>query len=116
MKARVTLVRSEAFASGWQAAVRDVTTGRTRTLRVVRVGLVEGVHLGAGTYTVVWTYRPVSVTAGLLCTLVAVALLAVAGVTWLGSRRRLRPTPSSSVNPPATRRGSPARSRATTRV
>jgi hypothetical protein len=83
-----TLVRSEAFALGWTATARDTTTGRTRPLPVVRIGLIEGVRLPAGSYTVMWTYRPSSVRFGMLGTLAGGVVVAVAGVSWLGSRRQ----------------------------
>jgi hypothetical protein len=86
----VTLVRSVAFAAGWRAVVRDKASGRTRQAPVIRVGQVAGVRLSAGSYTVTWTYGPGSVTAGLLATGAGTMVVAGAGVSWLGRRRRRR--------------------------
>jgi hypothetical protein len=83
-----TLVRSEAFSSGWQARVRDVATRRTVTVPVLRIGLIEGVRLDPGVYTVTWTYQPASVTDGLVGTSAGSLVAAAAAVTWLWRRRR----------------------------
>ncbi len=82
------LVRSEAFSVGWRADVHDTVTGRSLTLPVARIGLVEKVHLPPGRYTVTWVYDPASVTAGLLVTAAGTLVVAVAGVSWLYRRRR----------------------------
>jgi hypothetical protein len=83
-----TLVRSEAFSVGWQARVLDTTTGRAVTLPVIRIGLVQGVRLSPGHYTVTWAYRPTSVTVGFFCTLAGTLVVVAAGVLWLWRRRR----------------------------
>ena len=85
-----TLVRSQSFSVGWRADVRDMSTGRATVKPVVRIGLVEGVRLPAGSYTVTWTYRPTSVMAGLLGSLAGTIVVGAAGVSWLWGRRRLR--------------------------
>jgi hypothetical protein len=84
-----TLVRSEAFSVGWQARVLDTTTERAVTLPVIRVGLVQGVRLAPGHYTVTWAYRPTSVTVGFFCTLAGTFVVVGAGVLWLWRRRRI---------------------------
>jgi hypothetical protein len=84
-----TLVRSEAFSVGWQARVLDITTERAVTLPVIRVGLIQGVQLAPGHYTVTWAYRPMSVTVGFFCTLAGTILVVGAGALWFGRRRRV---------------------------
>ncbi len=86
----VTLVRSEAFASGWHARVRDTTTGRTRSVPVVRIGLIEGVRVPAGASTVTWTYWPAPVPDGLLGSLAGAIVVVSAALSWFGARRRRR--------------------------
>jgi hypothetical protein len=105
-----TLVRSEAYDTGWQAQVRDTVTGRTRTLPVIRLGLIQGVRLPAGSYTVTWTYRPTSVTAGLLGTGAGAVAVIAAGASWCWRRRRDR------LSAPARRRATCANSRGATRA
>jgi hypothetical protein len=102
----VTLVRSEAFADGWQASARDAGTGRTQALEVIRLGLVEAVRLPAGRSTVTWTYRPRSAAAGAVGSLAGGLVVVAAGGSWLWRRRTTR----------ARRRGAGASSRATTRA
>jgi hypothetical protein len=103
-----TLVRSQTYSTGWQAIVQDIGTGRTTDSPVVRVGLVQGVRLGAGRYTVTWSYRPKAVTAGLLGTLAGTLVVAAAGVSWLWRRRRGRR--AADVTSTATPRAAPASS------
>jgi hypothetical protein len=109
-----TLVRSETFDPGWRATARSAVTGRARALPVVRVGLVEGIHLTPGTYTVTWTYRPASVTAGLVATAVGGVVVAAAAVSWLWAPRRRRRR-GAALSRPARRRGATASSPAAIR-
>ena len=89
-----TLVRSEAYATGWTAAARDTTTGRTRPLDVVRIGLIEGVRIPAGSYTVTWTYQPASAGDGLIGSLAGAVVVLAAAASWgWGRRRRRQPAP-----------------------
>ena len=109
-----TLVRSETFDAGWQATARSALTGQARSLPVVRVGLVQGIHLSPGTYTVTWTYQPGSVKAGLVASAVGAVAVAGAGLSWLRSARRRRRR-GPALSRPARRRGATASSRAATR-
>jgi hypothetical protein len=113
-----TLVRSEAFSTGWQASARDMTSGRTMTVPVRRLGLIEAVRLSPGTYTVTWTYRPQSVTAGLLASLAGILVIAAAAGSWWWRRRPRgrHDTPESTVSPEATPHESTANSEAVIRV
>jgi hypothetical protein len=102
-----TLVRSEAYDAGWRVSVRNTNSGRTRSLHVIRLGLVEGVRLPAGSYAVTWTYRPDSVTAGLYGSLAGAVVVITAGSSWWWARRRRRtrvpvPASTSSVRTTAT--------------
>jgi hypothetical protein len=114
------LVRSEAFSVGWRADVRDTVTGRSLTLPVTRIGLVQKVRLPPGRYTVTWTYGPASVTAGLLFTSAGTLVVAVAAVSWLYRRRRQqrprrgRGPASREFSPGARSRGGAANSRTAT--
>lgn len=88
------LVRSEQFATGWQATVTPVAgasmrpTGPTRSARVRRAGLVEAVRVPAGTSEVRFVYRPHRVTEGLTATGLGVLALVLLG-RWPAMRRRL---------------------------
>jgi hypothetical protein len=112
----VTLVRSEAYSAGWRADVRDTATGRHATVAVVRVGLVQGIRLAPGTYTVTWSYQPTSVTVGLLGSAAGALVVVGAGTSWFWRRRSQRRRPSSPVRVTATPRAPTASSGAATRA
>ncbi len=94
-----TLVRSEQFATGWQATVTAVSrpgatgrtgTGRTgpgRAARVQPAGLLQAVAVPAGTSLVHFTYRPHRVLEGMAVSGAGVVSLVVLG-RWPGRRRR----------------------------
>ncbi len=88
-----TLVRSESYASGWQATIDPApgTTGPSTSAAVVRRGLVQAVAVPAGTHVVTFRYRPHRVVEGLALSgagvLVALAL-ALSGRRGAGLRRR----------------------------
>jgi hypothetical protein len=85
------LVRSVAFEQGSTASLTPVGGGRTRSLVVKRLGLIEAVEIPAGRYQVTWGYAPRSVVIGALLSLgsvVAVALLAA--LVAVDRRRRRR--------------------------
>jgi hypothetical protein len=104
-----TLVRSEQYSGGWQATVSTDEPGGGHTTRHPTVrphGLIQAVHVPAGTSLVHFTYRPRRVLEGLLISVGgAVALLALA--TWPRTRRRLvarrarRQRAASSAPPPS---------------
>jgi hypothetical protein len=88
------LLRSEQFATGWQATVTTVTAPRgvaqSRTaVGVRRQGLIQAVEVPAGTSLVHFTYRPHRVLEGFVASALGVIAL-VALVAWPASRRRRR--------------------------
>jgi hypothetical protein len=82
----VTVVRSEAYAAGWHVEAVPVGGGPTRSLSVYPVGLVQGVRVPAGRWTLTFLYRPAGLDLGLAGTLAG--LLALVGSAALAGRRR----------------------------
>jgi hypothetical protein len=93
-----TVVRSEAYLSGWSVRAVPVGGGRARTLPVFAVGLVQGVRVPPGRWTLTFTYWPSGLTlGGIASALGVVAVLAVTGVRLASRRRRCRP-PAAGVD------------------
>jgi hypothetical protein len=90
---RATLVRSEQFATGWQATVMtSAVPGGAETrhaARVQRDGLIQSVEVPAGTSLVHFTYRPHRVLEGFVASAVGFIVL-VGLVAWPVFRRRRR--------------------------
>lgn len=88
------VVRSEAYLAGWKVEATPLSGGPTRTLPVVKVGLIQGVRVPAGRFRLTFVYWPSGLTSGGVATALAVvALLVVAG--WrLRARRRSRAVPA----------------------
>ncbi len=84
----VTVVRSEAYMPGWHVNAVPVAGGATRRLSVHAVGLVQGVDVPAGRWTLTFVYRPPGLTAGLVGSAAAVVAFAGAGIVWVVRRRR----------------------------
>jgi hypothetical protein len=88
-----TLVRSEQFATGWQATVVSTPTHGGPTSRhavpVRRQGLIQAVSVPAGTSLVHFTYRPHRVLEGFFVSALGFMAL-VALVAWPAFRRRRR--------------------------
>jgi hypothetical protein len=82
-----TVVRSEAYLSGWKVLAQPVGGGPTRTLAVFAVGLVQGVRVPPGRWTLTFAYRPSGLTSGGILSGLGVAGLVV--VTGVRLRRRL---------------------------
>ncbi|HUI02626.1 MAG TPA: hypothetical protein VLZ77_03720 [Acidimicrobiales bacterium] len=96
--APATLVRSEQYASGWQATIATTAPagGRDTVVHgtVRRQGLVQAVSVPAGTSLVHFTFRPHRVLEGF--GLSVLGALAVAGlVAWPRLRRRRRAAPAT---------------------
>ena len=88
-QAAATVVRSEAYLSGWKVLAKPVGGGPTRTLAVFAVGLVQGVRVPPGRWTLTFAYRPSGLTSGGILSAAGVAALVV--VTGVRLRRRLSP-------------------------
>ena len=90
-----TLVLADAYYPGWQAEM----DGRPATISPVDIAL-RGVVVPAGTHTVTMTYRPQSVTIGVLGVPTGIILFVIGA--WLipsVDRRRHAPPPSPSLMP-----------------
>lgn len=110
---RAVLVRSEADASGWRAWVRGPGNSSGHWQPVIRVGLVQGVVLPAGTWTVRYSYRPGIVVAAGGATLLGFAVVLSAGLLGVRVRRGRRDhespaTPQSSPPASSSVHGSPS--------
>ena len=87
-----TLVRSEQFATGWQATVTTVPSvgrGVRRATPVHQHGLIQAVAVPAGTSLVHFTYRPHRVLEGFVASAAGFIVL-VGLVAWPVVRRRRR--------------------------
>ncbi len=88
-----TLVRSEQYATGWQATI--TTSARVgakpvhHAAEVQRHGLIEAVAVPAGTSLVHFTYRPHRVLEGFVISAAGFVAL-IAFVVWPVARRRYR--------------------------
>ncbi|HEX3948065.1 MAG TPA: hypothetical protein VHW47_10180 [Acidimicrobiales bacterium] len=106
--AAVTVVRSQAYMPGWHVRAVPAGDGPARELPVVRVGLVQGVRVPAGRWTLTFLYRPPGLTAGLVASAAAlIAFLAAAVVALVRHRRRPGrgpATPPRTAAPPTTPR------------
>ena len=88
------LMRSQQFATGWQATVTTVSArpgvAQSRTgVGVRRQGLIQAVEVPAGTSLVHFTYRPHRVLEGFVASALGVVAL-IALVAWPAFRRRRR--------------------------
>ena len=87
------LVRSESNLPGWRATATPTAGGATRTLPIRAVGLIQGVRLPAGSWTVTFTYRAPGLDLGLAGSIVGIgAALIVVGIRF--ARRRAAASPS----------------------
>jgi hypothetical protein len=92
----VDVIRSEAAIPGWTATWHP-DAGPAVTLRVRRVGLVQGVEVPAGHGVLTWTYRAPGWTVGWVLSACALAALAVL-IVWALATRRTR-SPESVPRP-----------------
>ena len=87
------MVRSESNLPGWQAKAAPTNGGPSRPLPIRAVGLIQGVRVPAGSWTVTFTYRAPGLDLGLAGSAVGIgAVLMVVGVRAAG-RRRVRRSP-----------------------
>jgi hypothetical protein len=84
----VTVVRSETYMPGWHVEAVPAAGGAARRLSVHAVGLVQGVDVPVGRWTLTFVYRPPGLTAGLVGSAAAIVALAGTGVVWMLRRRR----------------------------
>ncbi len=88
-----TLVRSEQYATGWQATVTTSARAGAKPVRhaaeVQRHGLIEAVTVPVGTSLVHFTYRPHRVLEGFVISALGFVAL-IAFVVWPVARRRYR--------------------------
>jgi len=89
----VLVVRSEAYAAGWRVEAVPAAGGAPRNLAVVPVGLVQGVRVPPGTWTLTFLYRPGGLDAGLAASSAGLVALVGAGGVALARRRRSRRGP-----------------------
>ena len=101
--APLVLVRSVAWDNGWKASV-SVNGGGSTSAPMSAYGLVQQVHLPAGSDVVTFRYRPAHfVVAGILsvgAVVFLVVLAVVAVVAVVRARRRGGRSPSPSSSPP----------------
>jgi hypothetical protein len=84
------MVRSESNLPGWHATAVPTSGGASRSLPIRAVGLVQGVQLPAGSWTVTFRYHAPGLDLGLAGSAVGIgAVLVVIGVR-AGRRRRVR--------------------------
>lgn len=78
----VTVVRSEAYLTGWSVRAVPAGGGPARTLPVVRRGLVQAVRVPAGRWTLTFAYHPPGLDAGLAGTAAGLAGMVALAVAW----------------------------------
>ncbi|HEY6427601.1 MAG TPA: hypothetical protein VIX84_10230 [Acidimicrobiales bacterium] len=84
------MVRSESNLPGWHATAVPTTGGASRPLPIRAVGLIQGVQLPAGSWTVTFRYHAPGLDLGLAGSAVGIgAVLVVVGLR-AGRRRRVR--------------------------
>ena len=96
------LVRSEQYAPGWSVTLQRIGTPESAgpvAQAVVPVGLLQGVELPAGRFVVTWHYHSTRAEIGLAAG--GVAVLACAGLTVVGLRRRRRQSEPATPAGPA---------------
>ncbi len=94
------LVRSESNLPGWRAAAAPTAGGASRPLPIRAVGLIQGVRLPAGSWTVTFTYSAPGLDAGLAGSFLGIgAVLIVVAVRFVGRRRVRRTRRGGSSEP-----------------
>jgi hypothetical protein len=92
-----TVVRSEAYLAGWQVKATPVGGGPTRILPVFAVGLIQGVRVPPGRWSLQFGFWPSGLAVGGVASALGVAaVLAVAtACLWRRRRSRARPAPGT---------------------
>jgi len=93
----VTVVRSEAYMPGWRVQAVPATGGHPRELAVRQVGLLQGVRVPAGRWTLTFLYRPPGLNAGLAGSAAGLAGFVAVGVVAVVRRRKRRRRPRSEA-------------------
>jgi hypothetical protein len=88
------LVLSDLYYPGWVAEVTDESDGRQTRIPILRTNRVmRGVYLQPGKQRIVFSYRPVTVYAGAVASIVGWIAVVVAAAFWIGKRgRRWQPS------------------------
>lgn len=84
----VTVIRSEAYMTGWHVVATPADGGASRDLPVEAHGLIQQVRVPAGDWTITFNYRAPHLTLGLVASALALAGFVAAGAVALVSRRR----------------------------
>ena len=96
LKKSSVLERSEAYLPGWRATAVNTTTGRVVDLSVYRVGLIEGVRVPKGTWTIHYHYHAPYIEVSVAASVVSLVLLLGVATTLGLTRRRRRAAKVSS--------------------
>ena len=84
------LVRSESNLPGWRATATPAAGGKSLPLPIRAVGLIQGVHLPAGSWNVTFTYQAPGLDLGLAGSAAGVGAVLMVVVVWAVRRRGLR--------------------------
>ncbi len=84
------LKRSQAWLAGWRATALNTRTGQTKSLEVVRSGLIQQVVVPPGTWQVHFHYHAPYIETSLAGTGVALAAWALLFASWRGWFTRSR--------------------------
>jgi len=90
VKKSSVLERSEAYLPGWRATAVNATTGRAVDLSVYRVGLIEGVRVPKGTWTIHYHYHAPYIEVSVAASAASFVLLLGVVTTLALTRRRRR--------------------------
>ena len=87
-KQRVGVVRSMAYLPGWRVTARNLDTGATTQLPVLRHGLVQSVVVEKGRYEIHFHYHAPYIELSFIVSVVSWTLLGVSAIWLLRLRRR----------------------------
>ena len=95
------LVRSESNLPGWEATAAPTAGGASHPLPIRAVGLIQGVRLPAGSWTVTFTYRAPGLDPGLAGSTLGIGAVLVVVGTRVVRRRRSHAAPAPARLPQA---------------